>query len=80
MRITLLLVHQPSRQSIDASVRRGPAGVNTMSDTFRTAYMRARRKVGEERWPLLSDAEQERAVADEMRLLENEAPNGRANS
>ena len=42
-----------------------------MSDDFTRAHQRARRKIGEA-WPLLSDEEQEEAVAREMRALEEE--------
>lgn len=43
-----------------------------MSDNFETAYKRARQKIGEEAWSLLSDREQEEAVTEELRALEAE--------
>jgi hypothetical protein len=73
--MTVQPVHCSFQQSISA---RSPVriGVTTMSDKFETAYRRARQKIGEERWPLLSDEEQEWAVAEELRILENENPEG----
>ena len=43
-----------------------------MSDDFETAYRRARARIGEQRWPTLSKEEQEWAVAEEMRIIEQE--------
>lgn len=43
-----------------------------MSDNFETAYRRARQKIGEAAWPLLSDREQQEAVQEELRALEAE--------
>ena len=43
-----------------------------MTDTFPIAYSRARHKVGETGWSCLSDAQQAAAVAEELRLLQQE--------
>jgi hypothetical protein len=43
-----------------------------MSDKFEEAYRRARRKVGEAAWRLLTSAEQEAAVAAELRAMADE--------
>ena len=43
-----------------------------MSDDFNIAHGRARQKIGEDRWPLLSDEEQEWAVTEELRAMEEE--------
>lgn len=45
-----------------------------MSDKFEEAYRRARRKAGAATWRLLSDKQQEEAVAAELRALEAEPP------
>jgi len=41
-----------------------------MSDKFQRAYLRAREKIGEDAWRLLSDQERENAVARELRAIE----------
>jgi hypothetical protein len=38
-------------------------------DAFRTAYDRARAKIGVDKWAHLSNVEQERAVAEEFQKL-----------
>jgi hypothetical protein len=43
-----------------------------MSDKFKEAYERARRKVGARAWRRLSNEEQEEAVAAALRALEEE--------
>jgi hypothetical protein len=43
-----------------------------MSGTFQAAYRRARDKIGEAAWALLSDKEREDAVASELRAMEEE--------
>ena len=43
-----------------------------MTDTFPNAYRRARHTVGETAWSCLSDAQQAAAVAEELRLLQEE--------
>jgi hypothetical protein len=44
-----------------------------MSDNFPVAYRRARRKVGEDAWPLLTDDQQAEAVAEVLHSLEEES-------
>jgi hypothetical protein len=46
--------------------------MQSMSDTFQMAYRRARQKIGEAAWPLLSNDQQAEAVAKELRALEAE--------
>jgi hypothetical protein len=41
-----------------------------MSDKFQRAYLRAREKIGEDAWQLLSDRQREDAVARELRVIE----------
>jgi hypothetical protein len=48
--------------------------MNLMSDNFQRAYRRAREKIGEAEWPLLSSEQQSEAVARELRALEAERP------
>jgi hypothetical protein len=44
-----------------------------MPDRFQVAYQRAREKAGLDRWALLPIDERERALAEEMRKLDDEA-------
>jgi hypothetical protein len=43
-----------------------------MSGTFQAAYRRAREKIGDAAWALLSEREREDAVASELRAIEEE--------
>jgi hypothetical protein len=43
-----------------------------MSDNFQTAYRRARLKIGEAAWPLLSNDQQAEAISRELRAMEAE--------
>ena len=43
-----------------------------MSEKFEEAYRRARAKIGAAAWRRLSNAEQEAAVAAELRIIEGE--------
>jgi len=45
-----------------------------MSDNFQRAYRRARDKIGDAEWSLLSSEQQADAVARELRALEAERP------
>jgi hypothetical protein len=47
-----------------------------MSGNFQAAYRRARDKIGEAAWALLSDKEREEAVAEELRAIDAERPAG----
>jgi hypothetical protein len=47
-----------------------------MSGNFNAAYRRAREKIGEAAWALLSNKEREEAVARELREIEPERPAG----
>jgi hypothetical protein len=47
-----------------------------MSGSFQAAYRRARQKIGEAAWALLSTKEREEAVARELRAIEEERREG----
>ena len=47
-----------------------------MSDDFLIAYRRARQKVGEAEWVLLSNERQENALVDELRALDAQVERG----
>ena len=51
-----------------------------MSGNFQAAYRRARERIGEAAWALLSDKEREEAVARELRAIEAERPAGSGDS
>jgi hypothetical protein len=41
-----------------------------MSDNFQAAYRRARQKIEIDAWPLLSDQQQEQAIAAELKAID----------
>jgi hypothetical protein len=47
-----------------------------MSGNFQAAYRRAREKIGDAAWALLTDQEREEAIARELREIEAERSRG----
>jgi hypothetical protein len=43
-----------------------------MSDRFEVAHIRARARIGEDKWALLPVSEREREVTEEMRKMERQ--------